>query len=111
MLLIYHLDAGLHKWSPTSPKIQNSMKRMRTLLSEKTGYQIDLPSCDGGTTTTGNVARDCFSDKRDFSKWATSIICEQDQEIIKTLQNNLSAILRVLTAATKSNYTIEHSLQ
>ena len=64
MLLIYHLDAGLKKWSPTSQHIQNSMKRMRSMLYEKTGLQIDLPSCDGGTTTTGNVARDCFSNKK-----------------------------------------------
>ena len=35
MLLIYHLDAGLHKWSPASPSIQTSMKRIRSLLAEK----------------------------------------------------------------------------
>ena len=57
MLLKYHLDAGPHKWSPTSPMIQTSMKRVRAILTEKNGYQIDLPSSDGGTTTTGNVAR------------------------------------------------------
>ena len=79
MLLIYHLDAGFKKWSPTSLHIQNSMKRMRSMLYEKTGQQIDLPSCDGGTTTTGNVARDCFTNKRDFIKWATSTISEADK--------------------------------
>ena len=101
MLLIYHIDAGLHKWSPTSPTIKTSMKRMRSLLGEKTGYQIDLPSCDGGTTSTGNVARNCFSDKRDFLKWATSTICEQDREHVKIVHNNLSVILRVFNSSHK----------
>ena len=35
MILIYHLDAGLNKWCPTSPTIQTSMKRNRSLLAEK----------------------------------------------------------------------------
>ena len=105
MLIIYHLDAGSHKWSPTSPLIQTSMKRVRALLTEKTGYQIDLPSCDGGTTTTGNVARDCFSDKRDFFKWATSTISEKDRELVQIIHQNLSAILRVFNSSHKIDTT------
>ena len=88
MLLIYHFDAGLTKWSPTSLNVQNSMKRMRPLIAEKAGFQIVLPSCDGGTTTTGNVAKECFSDKRDFIKWSTSTLREEDREIVKILCNN-----------------------
>ena len=105
MLLIYHLDAGFKKWSPTSLHIQNSMKIMRSMLYEKTGLQIDLPSCDGGTTTTGNVARDYFANKRDFIKWATSTISEADKEIVKILCNNLSAILRVFNSTHKVDTT------
>ena len=66
MLLIYHLDAGVTKWSPTSSQVRNAMDRMRYLLLQETSYHIDLPSCDGGTSSTGNVARDCFNNKRDF---------------------------------------------
>ena len=101
MLVTYHLDAGLHKWSPTSPSIKTSMKLIRALLLEKTGYQIDLPSCDGGSTTTGNVARNCFSDKREFTKWSTSTISAEDREHIKIVHNNISAILRVFNSRLK----------
>ena len=73
MLVIYHLDADTTKWLPTSSQVQKSMNRMRDLLLEETSYHIDLPSCDGGTSSTGNVARDCFNNKRDFLRWATSI--------------------------------------
>ena len=67
MLLIYHLDPGERKWSPTSPKIRNSMIRMRSLLLENTGLHIDLPSCDGGTSTTGNVPNLVFLMRRILS--------------------------------------------
>ena len=84
MLNIYHLDAGLKKWQPTSQSVKTSMKRMNALLSVKTGLQIDIPSSAGGTTTTGNVARECFSNKRDFINWATSTLREEDREIVKS---------------------------
>ena len=67
MLVLYHLDVGTTKWSPSS-QIQTSMNRMRNLLLKETSYHIDLPSCDGETSSTGNVARDCFNNKRDFLK-------------------------------------------
>ena len=66
MLLIFHLDAGVTKWSPTSSQVKNVMGKMRYLLLQETSYHIDLPSCDGGTSSTGNVASDCFNNKRDF---------------------------------------------
>ena len=74
MLVIYHLQSGADKWSPTSKKIQDSMKFTRNFLEEKTGMRIDQPSSDGETTSTGNIARQCFSDKHEFISWITSLI-------------------------------------
>ncbi|KAI6651924.1 hypothetical protein LOD99_4803 [Oopsacas minuta] len=64
MLNIYHLDAGCKKWSPTCTKVQDSLKRIRSIIDAKCSIKIDIPSSQGGTSTTGNVARDCFRDKR-----------------------------------------------
>ena len=36
MLVIYHLDVGTTKWSPTSSQVQKSINRMRKLLSRET---------------------------------------------------------------------------
>ena len=33
---------------------------------DKTGLQIDLPSCDGGTTSTGSIARKYLLDCKEF---------------------------------------------
>ena len=95
MLLIYHLDARQRKWSPTSPKIHQSMNRMRNLLLEKTGLHIDIPSCNGGTSSTGNVARSCFHNEKDFITWATSSLLPEDKTSIALIQKNLSVILRL----------------
>ena len=82
------------------------MKRMRSLILDKTGYHIDLPSCDGGTTTTGNVSRECFLlNKREFIKWATSTMNEQDRDHVRIIQSNLSAILRVFNSNHKVDTT------
>ena len=62
MLLLYHIDAGVQTWLPTFPIIKASMIRLRKLLLDKTGLQIDLSTCDGGTTYTGNIARKSFLD-------------------------------------------------
>ena len=101
MLLIYNLDAGVTKWSPTSSQVKNAMDRMRYLLLQETSYHIDLPSCDGGTSSTGNVARDCFNNKRDFLKWVTSTIGPENTEKIQTIHTNLGAILRVYNSSHK----------
>ena len=71
------------------------MFRLQSLLIEKTGFQIDIPSCDGGTSTTGNVARICFLDERDFITWATSTILPEDKPGVIYIHKHLSIILRV----------------
>ena len=52
MLLIYHLNAELNKWTTTSPLIQTLMHQMRDLLLEKPGFHIYIPSCNGGNDST-----------------------------------------------------------
>ena len=80
---------------------ENAMNRIRSLLLQETSYYIDLPSCDGGTSSTGNVARDCFNNKRDFLKWVTSTINPEDKEKVQTIHTNLGAILRVYNSSHK----------
>ena len=72
------------------PQVKNAMDRMRYLLLQETSYHIDLPSCDGGTRSTGNVARDCFNNKRDFLKWVTSTIGPENTEKIQTSTQTLA---------------------
>ena len=101
MLLVYHLDAGQRKWSPISPKIHQSINRMRNLLLEKNGLHIDIPSCDGGTSSTGNVARSCFHNEKDFITWATSSLLPENKTSIALIQKNLSVILRLYNSSSK----------
>ena len=58
MTLVYHLQSGSSKWSPTSLKVQSSLKFVRGILQEKTGLKNDQTSSDGGKASTGNIARD-----------------------------------------------------
>ena len=62
-LLIYHLNVGTLKWSPSSASIKSSMIFVITLVQEKTGLRIDQPDPRGGTTSTGSVARRAFSEE------------------------------------------------
>ena len=66
--LLWYLYCEL-LWSPTSKSIQSSMEFSRELLQEKTGMKIDQPSSEGGTTSTGYIARSCFMNKNNFIKW------------------------------------------
>ena len=95
MLLIYHIRSGTYTWSPTKIVIVDSMKFTREFLNDKTGLNIDMPSSDGGTTSTGNVARSCFLNKKNFIHWVCTMIPEELKEPIRTLQTNLSVLLRI----------------
>ena len=50
MNFVYHLHAGVRKWSPTSSKIETSKAFVRDFLQEKTGIRIDFPNSQGGTS-------------------------------------------------------------
>ncbi|KAI6661279.1 Dna-mediated transposase [Oopsacas minuta] len=96
MTLVYHLQSGARKWSPSSLGIKNSMKFVSGLLMEKTGMKIDQPSSDGGTTSTGNVARNCFLDKNQFLYWVPLAnisptlhkLLAHSSELIRTCNNS-----------------------
>ncbi|KAI6648100.1 hypothetical protein LOD99_11909 [Oopsacas minuta] len=98
MLLIYHLDAGHKVWAPSNSKVNFSMKRVRAILQERCNFSVDIPSSQGGTSTTGNIARDCFLNKRDFLTWATSSINPSDKISLEKIQTNLSVLLRLLNS-------------
>ena len=70
------------------------MKFSRELLQENTGMKIDQPSSEGGTTSTGNIARSCFMNKNNFVKWILTLIPSECRDTIKIIHNNTSAILR-----------------
>ena len=95
MLVIYHLQSAIHKWSPTSKHILGSMKFVREFLQEKIGIKIDQVSSAGGTTSTGNVTPSCFMGKNNFIEWISTLIPFEFREPIKIIHLNLSAILRV----------------
>ena len=52
-LLIYHLQSGTFKWSPSSKNVESSKKFTSEFLQEKLGFIIDQPTSGGGTTSTG----------------------------------------------------------
>ena len=66
---------------------------------------VDFPSPQGGTSTTGNVARDCLTNKRNFLWWATSSIDPIHRAIAPSelIQTNLSVILRLVNSNEKIN--------
>lgn len=99
MLVIYHLQSGTFKWSPTSKYIQQSMKFTREFIEEKTGMRIDQPSSDGGTTSTGNIARSCFMNKKNFGEFIATLIPIVYRQPINEILNNLSAILRIFNSS------------
>ena len=74
MLLVYHLQSGKLLWSPTSNVVEASKKFCSDFLFEKTGLRIDQPTSDGGTTSTGNIARQCFSNRNEFIFYVSSLI-------------------------------------
>ena len=51
--LIYLLQFGTLRWSPSSTKIKESLKFTSAFLKEKTGLKIYQPCSEGGTTSSG----------------------------------------------------------
>ena len=103
MLLVYHIHSGSKKWSATSVKVKLSLKFVTGFLYEKTGLRIDQPSSDGGTTSTGNVARECFSNKNDLIHWISSLLPPEYHNPLAKIQNNLFAILRTFSCSREIN--------
>ena len=69
LLLVSHLQAGsTTKWSPSSPNILSAKKFITNLIEEKLSIIIDMPSIQGGTSTTGNIVRRCLKRVDDTKK-------------------------------------------
>ena len=75
------------------------MKFTREFLQEKLG--LDQPTPDGGTTSTGKIARLCFQNENDFIFWVTSIIPTDVRECIRTIHMNLFAIMWIYCSSQK----------
>ena len=110
MTLVYHLQSDSSKWSPTSLKLQSLLKFVRGFLQKKTGLKIDQPFSDGGTTSTGNIARECFGNKNNFIHWVTTMIPSNSHHSLKKILNNLSVILRSFSCSREINVTIHDIL-
>ena len=55
------------------------------------------------TTSTGNIARQCFLDKHEFISWITYFIPGDYRDKISYIHTNLSAILRVYNSKQTDN--------
>ena len=98
MLLVYHLQSARFVWSPTSKPVETARKFCTEFLFQKTGLRINQPTSQGGTTSTGNIARQCFSSKREFITWVFSLIPPEFRDNIGIIQMNLSVILRIFNS-------------
>ncbi|KAI6654000.1 hypothetical protein LOD99_11470, partial [Oopsacas minuta] len=79
------------------------MKRVRAILQERCNFSVDISSSQGGTSTTGNIAQDCFLNKRDFLTWVISSINPSDKISLEKIQTNLSVLLRLLNSGDSIN--------
>ena len=68
-------------------------------MHEKTEIKIDFPNSQGGTSTTGNVARQYFSPKRDepnnYLRWILTLLPNDCRYSFTNLHTNLAVILRI----------------
>ena len=103
MLLVYHLQLEKCSWNPTSIQIETSKKFCSNFLLKKTGLRIDQPTSDGGTSSTWNVARHCFSNINDFILHVTSLIPSKFTDDLFAIYTNLSAILRIFNSSQEIN--------
>ena len=106
LTLISHLQTGhTHRWAPSSKKVTDARKLITSLIDEKLNISIDQPSAQGGTSTTGNIVRQCFrrgdDDKEDFLYWILTFVPSEAKTHVATIYNNLGAILRVLNSSRK----------
>ena len=102
MTLLYHFKAGvIREWSPSNPRVENAKKFIEEFLREHTGLRIDHPNIQGGTSTTGNVAKLCFirhdDNQKDFIYWVLTLIDQKYKYEVR----NLAIILRIMNSNEK----------
>ena len=87
-----------------SVKVKSARNFVCGLLKEKLNILIDFASSQGGTSTTGNVARRCLvkrkSSEKDFIYWVLSTIQTDYKDAIILIHTYLGAILRVYNCGT-----------
>ena len=97
--LISHFQAGLFKWSPNSKRVSDAKTFITSLIKHKLNIIIDIPSTQGGTTTTGNVVRRYLIRKddndQDFLYWVLTVIPSEFKPHIIEIHTCLGAILRI----------------
>ncbi|KAI6661839.1 hypothetical protein LOD99_9791 [Oopsacas minuta] len=101
--LINHLLAGVCKWSPTSKRVSDAKTFVTSLIKDNLNIIIDTPSTQGGTTTTGNVVRQCLIRKdgndHDFLYRVLTVIPPEFKSHIIEIHTCLGAILRVYNSS------------
>ena len=100
--LICHLVAGeTDNWSSSS--VSETKRVIISFIKERLSILIDAPSIQGGTSTTGNVARKCLTrddDKdKDFLYWILTLVPQEYTQAVTDIYNNIGAILRVYNSS------------
>ncbi|KAI6659635.1 hypothetical protein LOD99_14558 [Oopsacas minuta] len=97
------LARGVFKWSPTSKRVSDAKTFVTSLIKDNLNIIIDIPSTQGGTTTTGNVVRRCLIRKddndQDFLYWVLTVIPSEFKSHIIEIHTCLGAILRVYNSS------------
>ena len=97
--------------APSSTTVSESKKLVVSQIKDKLNILIDVPSTQGDTSTTGNVARICLkrlddSDK-DFLYWILTIIPLEYHTAVTDIYDNLGAILRVFNCSSRIDTELE----
>ena len=71
--------------------------------TRRKGLKIDQPCSDGGTTSTGNIGRECLSNKNNFIYWITTLVAADFHDSLTKILNNLSVIRRSFISSREIN--------
>ena len=104
--LISHLHSGIFKWSPTSKRVSDAKTFITSLIKDNLNIIIDIPSTQGGTTTTGNVVRRCLirkdDNEQDFLYWILTVILSKFKPHIIEIHTCLGVILCIYNSSKRA---------
>ena len=105
MKVVVHMSAGVHIWTETklsrsTPFLEAEKKKVQEAILKETGIKWDFvdSSGQGGTTTTGNVARALLFEKQKRDIITNLIRNQSDREITEQFGYLLSTILRDISS-------------
>lgn len=105
--LVYHEIAGVNHWSEGTNMrdlqfIKNAKLQVQAHMQAETGLRIDFPdsSGHGGTTTTGNVARQILYNERTRSQ-LLMLVPNHRRPHLEKIMRNIAITLRVATSTQK----------